>query len=90
MERDIVKFASSVARYIAGLPPHLGKKFYFEKFGCGKELLSELWKYRKEGVCPFCKKRKRVVGGFVSHIVQVHYYEIKLMYERCLENKRGK
>jgi len=79
--RDVDKVVSSIARWLAGLPPMWSEEeYYFERYKVAKEIIEQLKPFRGTRVCPFCKRQFKKVSGFVTHIISKHWYDIEEMF----------
>jgi hypothetical protein len=88
--RDLVKAVASFIRWLAGLKPKNGRRYYFERYSIPKEVLEQLEPFRASGTCPFCGKTFRCATGFVSHIIRVHYSEVVELLQMRKKKRRRK
>ncbi|RLG88687.1 MAG: hypothetical protein DRO15_02285 [Thermoprotei archaeon] len=82
-ERDASRIVSSIARWIAGLKPAFGSKFYFEKYGVSKCIKSKLSSFKGRKFCPFCNKEFKRISSFIAHLIRVHTKDIENLVIKC-------
>lgn len=82
-ERDASRIVSSIARWIAGLRPAFGSKFYFEKYSVSKCIKSKLNGFKGRKFCPFCNKEFKRISSFIAHLIRVHTKDIESLVIRC-------
>ena len=82
-QRDASRIVSSIARWIAGLRPAFGSKFYFEKYGVATCVKSKLNNFRGKKFCPFCNKEFKRISSFIAHLIRVHTKDIENLVARC-------
>jgi len=81
--RDEDKLVISFARWLAGLSPKWGTKYYFERYKLKSDALKVFEKYRGLKVCPFCGLVFKRTSGYITHLVAKHKHEIiELVVER--------
>ncbi len=82
-ERDTSRIVSSIARWVAGLKPAFGDKFYFEKYSVAKCIKSKLSNFRGRKFCPFCHKEFKRISSFIAHLMRVHARDIENLIAIC-------
>ena len=81
----------SIARYISGLKPKYGSRYFFEALhprtvNCIlRDVIDSIEMARKGHVCPFCGYRARRSATLVGHILSMHRRDIMLRVLRCAE-----
>jgi len=81
--RDRHRLLHSIARWLSGLRPAMGRQHYFERFafaGCVKKRLD---RFRGKRICPFCGKTFKKFSAFVTHVMRCHCHEIEDLLEKC-------
>lgn len=76
------KVVRSIARWLAGLSPTSGYRYYFEKYSSASRVIERLKPYRGLRICPFCGKRFLRPSAFVSHILRLHVYDLEELLDR--------
>ena len=75
-ERDLDKALISFARWLAGLKPSYGHKYYyFEKYRALSEFAKRVAHLRGKKVCPFCGREFKRVSGYITHVLK-HKFDV--------------
>lgn len=75
--RDKDKVIKSIARWLAGLRPSFGYKYYFEKYSSAQRAVEKLLPYKGLRVCPFCGKSFLRSSAFITHVLKFHGDELE-------------
>ncbi len=79
--RDRDKVLKSIARWLAGLSPTSGYRYYFEKYSSASRVIERLKPYRGLRICPFCGKNFLRPSAFVLHLLKNHSNELEELLE---------
>jgi len=85
-ERNEDMILTSFVRWLVGLKPLHGPRYYFERFEQMRRLVSEMEVFRERKICPFCGMEFKLCGPFAKHIKKMHMKEVTALVKEALNN----
>jgi len=89
-ERNEDKILTSFMRWLVGLKPLHGPRYYFERFERMRRLISGMEVFRERKICPFCGMKFKACNGFMKHIKVYHMREVAALVKDALNGNSRK